>query len=84
MLSIHSWLREVGGGGGERLYVNIVKTLIASVENDPTLQNILSTAFLGAGDLKHHTLQPRDFVYWKRYPQKSSLQPHWKGPIRHC
>lgn len=30
--------------------------------------------------LKHHTLQPGDFVCWKRHLQKSSLQPHWKGP----
>ena len=30
-------------------------------------------------DLKHHTLQPREFVYRKRHLQKDSLQPHWKG-----
>ena len=33
-------------------------------------------------DLKHHTLQSKDFVYWKRHLQKDSLQSHQKGPYQ--
>lgn len=29
-------------------------------------------------DLKHHTLQPGDLVYWERHDQKNSLQSHHK------
>ena len=33
---------------------------------------------LSGDDLKHHTLQPGDFVYWERHDQKNSLQSHHK------
>ena len=34
---------------------------------------------LGHEDLKHHTLQPGEPVYWKSHLQKDCLQRHWKG-----
>lgn len=34
---------------------------------------------LGDEDVKHHTLQPRGFVCWKKHLHKDSLQPCWKG-----
>ena len=37
---------------------------------------------LGDEDLKHDILKPGDLVYWKRYLQKNSLQPHWRGPYQ--
>lgn len=37
------------------------------------------SVFLGDKDLKHHTLQAGDFIYWKRYLQKDAFQPHCKG-----
>ena len=33
-------------------------------------------------DFKHHMLQPGASVYWKRYLQKNSLPPHWRGPYQ--
>ena len=55
------------------------KDLIASVKNNHTLvgQSFHSVP-LRDKDLKHHTLQPGDFVYGKRHFQKNALLPHWR------
>lgn len=36
--------------------------------------------FPGNEDLKHHRLQPRDFIYWKRYPTKTLFNHIGKEP----
>lgn len=33
-------------------------------------------------DFKHPMLQPGASVYWKRYLQKNSFPPHWRGPYQ--
>ena len=62
---------------GEKL--QYCKDLIASVKNNHTLvgQSFHSVP-LRDKDLKHHTLQPGDFVYGKRHFQKNALLPHWR------
>ena len=53
------------------------KGLITSSENNHALGLQSFHSILPRDeDLKHQTLQPRDFIYWKRYLQKDSLQPH--------
>ena len=60
--------------------VQYCKGLIASIKNNLVLveQSFLSKP-LGNKDLKHHILQPRDFIYWKGNLQKNFLQPHRTG-----
>ena len=45
-------------------------------------QCLPSFIFSGDEDLKHHSLQPRDFIYWTIHLQKDSLQPRWEGPYQ--
>ena len=59
------------------------KGLIASIKNNYVLiEQSFHSVPLGDEDIKHHILQPGDFVYCKRVLQKNSLQPHWKGPYQ--
>ena len=59
------------------------KGLITSLENNPALvEQYFYSALQGDNDLTHHTLQPEEFICWKRHLQKDSLQPHWKGPYQ--
>ena len=46
------------------------------------VQQSFHSALSGDKILKHHTLKPEDFIYWKRHLQKSSLQPHCRGPYQ--
>ena len=56
------------------------KGQVVSIKNNHALvEQSFHSAPLGVDDLKHHILQPRDFVYWKRHFQKNALQPHWRG-----
>lgn len=50
------------------MYFNIVKACILLLEIKQSSPHALS----GDKDLKHHTLQPGDFAYWKGYLQKDS------------
>ena len=60
--------------------IQYCKGLIAVIKNNhvPVEQSFSSTP-LGDEDLKHHTLQPGDFVYWRRHLKMNSLQLCWKG-----
>lgn len=60
------------------------KGLITYIKNnrDALVEHPVHSTFTGDKDPKHHTLQPGDFVYWKRHLQKNSLQPPWKGPYQ--
>ena len=59
-----------------------INGLIASIKNNYALvQQSFHSVLLGDEDLKHHTLQPKDFIYCKTHLQKNSLQHCWKG---HC
>ena len=59
------------------------KRLIASIKNNHVLvEQSFQSALSGDKDLKYHTLQPGDFIYWKKHLQKDSLQPYWKGPYQ--
>ena len=56
------------------------KGLIACIKNNHILvEQFFHSVLPGDEDLKPYTLQPRDFVSWKRYLQKDSLQPRRKG-----
>ena len=49
------------------------KGLTASIKNNPALvQQPFHSLLLGDEDLKHHTLQLKDFIYCKTYLQKNS------------
>ena len=50
--------------------------------NEKLVANSFHSKLPGDEDLKDHGLQPGDFVYWKRYLIKDSLQPRWKGPCQ--
>ena len=44
------------------------KGLISSIKNNHVLvEQFFHSTFSGDGDLKYHTLQPGDFIYWKRH-----------------
>lgn len=59
------------------------KSLTTSIKNNHALVEPPFCSTLPEDkDRKHHTPQPGGFVYWKRYLQKNSLQPHWKGPYQ--
>ena len=50
------------------------KGLISSIKNNHiSIEQSFHSALLGDEDLKHHILQPGDFVYWKSHLQKNSL-----------
>lgn len=57
------------------------KGLIASIRNNHDLvEQSFHNVLPGGKDLKYHTLQPGDFIYWRGHFQKDPLHPHWKGP----
>ena len=63
---------------GEILYY--YKHLIILIKsNHILLDQSFHSALSRDEDLKHHSLQPGDFIYWKRDLQKRSPQPGWKG-----
>ena len=50
------------------------KGLIASIQNNHALiEQSFYRVLSGEEDLKHHTFQSGDFIYWKRHLQKDSL-----------
>ena len=59
------------------------KCLITSLENNHALvvEQSFHSALSGDEDLKYHTLQHGNFVYWKDLSKKT-LQPQWKGPYQ--
>ena len=59
------------------------KGLIASIENNhASVEQSFHSVLQGDQDLKLHTLQPGDFVYWKIHFQRDFLQPHGKDPYQ--
>lgn len=61
------------------------KSLFVSSKNNHALveQSFLSE-LPGYEDFKHHTLQPGDFIYWKRHLQKDAFNLTGKAAFRYC
>ena len=57
------------------------KGLIASTKNLALVQQCFHSVLSEDEVLKHHTLQPGDFVHWKSDPKKDFLIG--KAPIRY-
>ena len=58
--------------------VHYCKGLIPSIKISHVLvEQFSDSVFHMDEDLKQHTLQTGNFVYWERCPQKDTLQPHW-------